>query len=84
MAAVHPHTVAIVSTSAFQDVIGVVWLWYLIVWIYYNLWEKEREKVRDDYERSVLKAAEQSRKSLFTLYLEKKEQRDTENITWKM
>lgn len=41
MAAVHPHTMAVVSTSAFHDVIGVVGLRYLIVWINYYLRERE-------------------------------------------
>lgn len=37
MAAVHPHTMAIISTSAFREVIGVVRLWHFVVWINYNL-----------------------------------------------
>lgn len=54
MAAVHPHAVAVVSTSAFHDVIGVVCLRYFIVWVYYYLPEREHEHVRDDCERPEL------------------------------
>lgn len=77
MAAVHPHTMAIVSTSAFHDVIGVVCLGYFIVWIYYDLREGEHEQVRADCERPALVAAVCTEShSLFG--------QNVENVTWKM
>lgn len=75
MAAVHPHTMAIISTSAFHDVIRVVRLRYLIVWINYYLWEGGHEQVRDDRE-GLMTAAHRE-----FLY---KVQRNMGNITWKM
>lgn len=37
MAAVHPHAMTIISTSAFHNIISVVGLWHFIVWINYDL-----------------------------------------------
>lgn len=41
MAAVHPDTVAVISTSAFGYVVGVVCFWDFVVWIDHNLTGKE-------------------------------------------
>lgn len=42
VAAVHPHTVAVISTPALHDVVGVVGLRHFVVWINLNLEEEER------------------------------------------
>lgn len=43
VAAVHPHAVAVVPTSALHDVVGVVRLRHLTVWIYDDLrWEEHK------------------------------------------